>query len=551
MSEEKVTLNDLAEGAVQTATPTGMPVRKKLDASTVKEANLAEAVVQSTPEPVVGTGNPMLDKAFEGLESAIERTQQETNETYQKGLEERIEASLDTDEEGDIDSIGEEETATTVTPQQQVVVHHDFDEEVKPDDKVEVKTVDTSAPVSGTKKETISMVTDTSVYDEDEHLFDGIDDEDFKLLDEEDDNKESDSEEEEEKAKMEAIKQNIRQQINKNFNPVHNSIDISKFTIAKKPINAAKVINEIQSKPIECADGVLWATKKAIRMSAWSPMEIQSIDPQRLRQGNYNKYIDNKLRLIYQHLIDANKPKSFEAWARMTPNTTVDDYMFTAYKATFGLSNILTYSCSDENCSNVFMEPVPIHSMIKFNSDEVKEQYMQILHEGNTDSSEATYNVDLYQISDDYVFALKTPSLYNTYIEPTLVPQEFNSKYEDRLLLLSYIDAIYKIDTASQQLIPIDTKPSETDKTLTYKRRIKTFDTILKSLTSDQLMTLSTYTDQYDGGKLDDDGNLVTDISYIYPEKTCPKCGKKIEEQVVNPDNMLFTRHQLGLMKKI
>ena len=30
MSEEKVTLNDLAEGAVQTATPTGMPVRKKL-----------------------------------------------------------------------------------------------------------------------------------------------------------------------------------------------------------------------------------------------------------------------------------------------------------------------------------------------------------------------------------------------------------------------------------------------------------------------------------------------------------------------------------------
>ena len=39
---------------------------------------------------------------------------------------------------------------------------------------------------------------------------------------------------------------------------------------------------------------------------------------------------------------------------------------------------------------------------------------------------------------------------------------------------MSYIDAIYKIDYTNNELVPIDTKPVATDKSLTYKRRIKT-----------------------------------------------------------------------------
>ena len=163
---------------------------------------------------------------------------------------------------------------------------------------------------------------------------------------------ESDNEEsEDEKAKTEEIKETIRHEVNKNFIPINNKLNLSKFTISKKPINAAKVINDIKSKAIECADGVLYSQKRAVRMSAWKPMEIQSIDPQRIKNGNYNKYIENKLKLIYDHIIDANKPKTFEAWAMITPNTVIDDYMFTAYKATFGLSNIITFSCSDDKCN--------------------------------------------------------------------------------------------------------------------------------------------------------------------------------------------------------
>jgi|GEM_PF-1761278 len=583
---ENVTLSELANGAIPTATPVGMPVKPKLDTKNVKEANLAEAVLPGDDGSVegMGTGNPMLDAAFEGLDSTIDRLAAESTELIEKGNEERIEQAI---ENGDTD-IDDDDDVNVIAAQTIKVntfddgAHFKYNnsnpvEVVKPSETVSItkpimveQEVDVSAPVAGTKKETISMVQDASVYDtvedpnvvnntddEDDHLFDGIDDEDMKFLDDEEDDSSDDTtesdEEDDVKAKQEAIKQNIRQEINHNFNPVAHKLDLKNFTISKKPINASKIINEIKTKAIECADGVLWSEKRAVRMSAFKPMEIQSLDPQRLRgnNANYNKFIENKLKLIYEHIVDANKPKNFEAWAMITPNTVMDDYMFTAYKATFGTANIVTFNCNDDNCNNVFMENVPVHSMIKFTDDKKKEEYMNILTQGNTDSTSSEYKVDLYQASDDYVFGLKIPSLYNTYIEPTLVDQNFSSKYEDLILLLTYIDSVYRIDYNTRQLIPIDTKPVASDKALTYKRRVKTYATILKSLTSDQLQALSVETDKYDAGVLDDEGNLVRDITYVYPERRCPKCGKKIDEVEVNPDNLLFTRHQLGLMKKI
>lgn len=579
MSENKnVTLSDLANGAVPTATPVGMP--KKLDKSSIREANIAEAVLPSTANaPVEGTGNPMLDKAFEGLDDTIARLSDESTEIYQKGEEQRITEAIESDSIDDSDDdilatstsnvvhVNKFDDETQYTPRDipatettqpttdKVTINKTVNTVVEEKPKTVKKEVEVSAPVAGTKKEVIKMVSDPSVYDEDDdHLFDGIDEEDMHFLDddEDDDTSEKDGNtDNDDKAKTEEIKENIREEMNSKFSYINNKINLKSFSISKKPVSASKVINDIKTKALECADGVLYSEGRAIRMSAFKPMEIQSIDPQRMRNGNYNNYTKDKLKLIYDHIVDANKPKTFEAWAMITPNTVIDDYMFTAYKATFGLSNILTYTCSDEKCSNVFMDSIPIHSMIKFASDEVKEKYMNILHTGQTDSTSTEYKVDLYQASDEYVFALKVPSLYNTFIEPTLVDKNFTQKYEDLILLLSYIDDVYKIDYRTNELVPIDTKPVANDKSLSYKRRVKTYATILKSLTSDQLQALSVETDKYDAGKLDEDGNLVRDVSYVYPECRCTKCNRKIDEEEVNPDNMLFTRHQLGLMKKI
>lgn len=561
-------LSDLSNGATPTATPVGMPTPlPKFKVNQIREANIAEVAQPNESDlPVNSFGNPMIDAAFQNLDNAIARTSQEYKEVYQEGLEQRIDSSIDNDID---DEVITSNTSNTF------ILHTDIDESeplppfnsnelretepIQPDTVTRELVVKDSAPVSGTVKKNILLVNDEENIDEiklekndEDNLFGGIDDEDLHFLDDEEEDKLDSDDDFDEKAKTEEIRQTIRSEMKSKFNPVKNQIDLNKFKISKKSINASKVITGLNNKAIECADGVIYSQKRAIRMSAFKPMEIQSLDPERLRTGNYNKFMENKLKLIYEHIVDENKPRSFEAWAMTTPNTSVDDYMFTAYKATFGLSNIITFNCPKDKCSNVFMEKVPIRDMIKFENDKVKEEYYNILHSGNTDTPiDKTYDIDLYQVSDDYVFALKTPSLYNTFIEPTLIDRKFMNKYEDLLTIISYIDSVYMIDHATTQLIPINTKPVPNDKAITYMRKIKTFATIIKSLTSDQLQALSVQTDKYDTIKMGDDGTPIKPVTYVYPEKKCPKCGEVIEESELTPDNMLFMRHQLGLMNKI
>ena len=104
-NNENVSLSELANGAVPTAAPVGMPVKPKLDTSKAKDVSLSEVSIVTEPKPVEGTGNPMLDKAFEGLDDTINRIQDETNALYNKGQEERIQKSVD---DADIDSVDPE-----------------------------------------------------------------------------------------------------------------------------------------------------------------------------------------------------------------------------------------------------------------------------------------------------------------------------------------------------------------------------------------------------------------------------------------------------------
>lgn len=119
-NNENVSLSELANGAVPTAAPVGMPVKPKLDTSKAKDVSLSEVSIVTEPKPVEGTGNPMLDKAFEGLDDTINRIQDETNALYNKGQEERIQKSVD---DADIDSVDSESTPSAV-------VVHKFDDEV-------------------------------------------------------------------------------------------------------------------------------------------------------------------------------------------------------------------------------------------------------------------------------------------------------------------------------------------------------------------------------------------------------------------------------------
>lgn len=539
---EKVSLSTLAEGAIPTAAPE-MPTKlPKLDPKTVKDVNVSE-VVQPKKSNQVQTemGNPMIDSALQGLDDAIERTRQESLEIVEKGEEERIEKLID-----------EDETVETNTNNQRInlVSESEYTSKPKTNDSSDVSFDDEEFEFNdnnSTKNNDNDMVSTTKVAYKPESINANISDEDMKFLDDESDL----DEDEDQKNLVTEIKEKIRLEMNEKFVPVSNKVDFSKFKVAKKPISASKVINHIQQAPVEAADGVLYNANRAVRMSAFSAMEIQSLDQSNVRRNNYNQFMIDKLHLIYNHLIDANKPASFEAWMKSMTNDVIDDYFFTAYKATFSNSNIITYSCTDDTCHNIFMNKKNIEDMIKFRNEDVKKKYMDILHSGNVNTVTTEYETDLYQASDEYAFSLRKPSLYATYIEPSLINEEFMKKYEDLLLLISYIDDIYIIDRENNELIKVDTKPDPRRPDVTVKRKIKSYATIIRSLTSDQLQSLSLATDKYDAAEVDDDGNVITDIKYIYPEEICPKCGKVIPEEEQSPDRMLFMRHQLGLMNKM
>lgn len=388
-------------------------------------------------------------------------------------------------------------------------------------------------------------------------------DDDLSLLDDEDmivekADKAKEVSEAEEKEKRNELRNAIRTSVKENFKPIENKLNLSEFEIQKKPISASKVLNHIKETPVRTATTPLFSTsKKVVEVSEFTATEIQKLNPSLINQNNFYTSLRDRYQLLYNHIVDPNKPATFEAWLKTVPEDAIDDYFFAAYKATFGAANILTYECPKEGCDNVFLKEVPVMSMIKYKNEAIKTEYLDLLHNGKLNVSKDTYTAGLFQVSDEYVFALKTPTLYERVFEPTLLDSKILETYGDLITLITYIDGIFVIDEANKKLIPVDMQPVHTDPRKTVRRRIKTCASIIRTLTSDQLQTLTVETDKYDKPDSkrnindDDDDDMTPEIQYIYPECECPKCKSKIKEAVANPVDMLFTRHQLGVYQRI
>jgi hypothetical protein len=388
-------------------------------------------------------------------------------------------------------------------------------------------------------------------------------DDDLALLDDEDmivekADKAKEVSEAEEKEKRNELRNSIRTSVKENFKPIENKLNLSEFEIQKKPISASKVLNHIKETPVRTATTPLFSTsKKVVEVSEFTATEVQKLNPSLINQNNFYTTLRDRYQLLYNHIVDPNKPATFEAWLKTVPEDAIDDYFFAAYKATFGAANILTYECPKEECGNVFLKEVPVMSMIKYKNEAIKTEYLDLLHNGKLNVSKDTYTAGLFQASDEYVFALKTPTLYERVFEPTLLDSKILETYGDLITLITYIDGIFVIDEANKKLIPVDMQPIHTDPRKTVRRRIKTCASIIRTLTSDQLQTLTVETDKYDKPDSkrninnDDDEDTTPEIQYIYPECECPKCKSKINEAVANPVDMLFTRHQLGVYQRI
>ena len=373
-----------------------------------------------------------------------------------------------------------------------------------------------------------------------------IDDEDLSLLDDDDSEEDSKANEEAKKKRLEEFKEDFK----KNFAPVNDKVNLSEFTISKKSVGISKVINHIQKVEANTACSPLYNENRVIKMTGFSSLELNRMDPQRIRQENYLNFMLTKFRTIYDHIVDPNKPATFEGWLKNNNTSTVNDYFFAGYKATFMDSNILTYSCPE--CENAFLKKFDIDDMIKFKSPEVKDKYYNILHSGNMSVDQDTIVNGMYQATDDYVFELRRPTLYSTYMEPTMLDDKIATKYDDLLTLISYIENAYVIDRKEKILRPIDMKPDATNPINTIKRKIKALAIIIKSFSSDQLQAFSTETNKYDFEQTDENGEPIkNDITYIIPACNCPKCNTVIPEQEQLPENMCFLRHQLGAFTRM
>lgn len=327
----------------------------------------------------------------------------------------------------------------------------------------------------------------------------------------------------------------LKTEVKNKITPIRKSLDLSKFSIAQKSISAQKVMKLAVQKHQHIADWIMYSAKRSISVTGLSGPEILKLNPENSNRNRLNTFRD-MYRVIYEHVYDANKP-DFETWLKQLRFVDLQHVYFALYMATFGGSNFVNYTCP--SCKKVFIHDVKFEDMVKYADEEVRESVCSILKLDSTSQSNDTYDVDLIQISDSCVFALRSPSVWNVIIETASLSDKFLEKHSDLIDVVSYIDAIYMVDEESSSLIPIDTKPDANDQAKTSARRIKAFYDIISSLSSEDYYNLRSHINEYD--------ERSSKVSYQIPACNCPDCNADIPvNENITPDNMLFTRHQLA-----
>lgn len=363
-------------------------------------------------------------------------------------------------------------------------------------------------------------------------ILDNVDNSD--LFDDENDATKSDVNDDDEVEKM---LNDLKSAVKEKITPIKNKINIGAFSIAKKAESVQKVMKLAVNSHVNVADWVLYSENRPVSITGLSGAEILKLNPENSNRNRLNTFMD-MYKIIYDHVYDANKP-NYETWLKQVRFVDLQHLYFAVYMATFGGSNFISYTCTNEKCNKVFIKDVKFSDMIKYANDEVKDKVKGMLAMDTTSPSNDSYPVDLIQISDYYVIGVRSPSIWNVVIETASLSDKFLDKYGDLIDIVSYIDSFYFINRDTDTLIPIDTKPDHTNQAKTSARRIKIFHDIISTLSSEEYYSLKKKIKEYDSN--------TEDISYIIPEAVCPECGTKIPvNESITPDSMLFTRHQLA-----
>ena len=314
----------------------------------------------------------------------------------------------------------------------------------------------------------------------------------------------------------------------------HKVIDLSQFTVASNTVSLKTAIRvtTVEANP-NVSNWALFNTGLPITMSEFKGQELAKLTG----GDDQNRYTRNRelMKLIYNHDMSDSKPKTFIDWLKQISVRDNDHLYMAIYKACYSGSNYIPYSC--DHCGEIFVtDNIDISEMVKYGSPEDKAKAEKLVNSALREPE--PLKVVREQISDRYVMDFKDPSLYDYFIENSVLNDKFVLNNRDLITYMCYIDNIYVIDYAHKSLIPINLVKYDKDISKEVNSKVKRYSKILKELSDNELSKIESVIH----GLLDDTIN----VSYVLPEQICPRCGRKIEEQAAQAQDLVFTRHQLG-----
>ncbi len=338
----------------------------------------------------------------------------------------------------------------------------------------------------------------------------------------------------------ERLKNALSASVKTNLKTISKKIDLGAFSIADTPMAASKVVS-FSAAELNMADWVMPNSGHIASFTGLSGPEILNLDPTNHSNKSKVNIFKTIYSIIYKHYspIDGTKP-TFDEWLKTTKFSDLQHMYFGLFKATFNGSSFAYYECKNPDCDgNVFISEKEFEDYIVYDNDTVKERIEGLM---NDHVCTGTYETEMYQVSDDYVIAIREPSIWNT-IETASLTDKFLDKYESIMDILTYTDAIYYIDRENSKLVPIDCESTGSVASQTASR-IRTYGSIIRKLSADNYTELKAYIIQNYYIENVNDG-----LKYCIPETICEACGEIIPQRIVEATVLLFTRQQLGAFK--
>jgi hypothetical protein len=504
---------------------------------TVTPSQMAEKINVNAPKeelknpPVVDIGFGSLAATVEDIKRGSEVVAERNREAAEEKAYEEFEKELtgdaieETSAKKDDLEIGEEEYET--------VSYKDVEREVS-SYNLNASVVDTNTSPDEVKttvedKKDEEEPTEIKIDDFDDLLHE-LEDDDYVSTDGDDDfeNEEEDADE---------VRQRMADTVDKEIRGklFVNKFDPTKLKISKKPTSISIALN-YHTTTKSTADFPLYYTQHCSKFKECTGTELQTLQT-KIDASNEMSSVIEAVKFNYDHIVDPNKPATFEAWAKMVRTEDVEAMYFGVYKATYYSSNLMPVTCTHCNTSNLVK--VPVNDMVKPANDDVKAE-MDKLFQQDTTFPYPEVKSELIQVSDRLFAAIKPPSIYDAFVQFSSISPENQRKFQLILNLISCIETFYFL-TDEGELSPIIIKTDPTNIRKTVTRKVKDYGSLIKGLTADQYATFIT--------KIN---SLMEDpkVSFIIPEVECPKCHKKIPAQPINSMlQILFTRAQLAQIK--